>query len=197
MSHPDFQDVQNCFHLPINIAAKNLGISVTILKSLCRKNKIKRWPYRKIHALKIIIRDLQNELQKLERKTNLMSTDNKTQDNNINAKIIENLIKKINDNQKNLQQLYENPDIGFTTLIDKTEYKLLKSSTSRIITSLTPNYEKKLILENNLTGFDQYLPESKNSESNNFDICIHLMEQQVINILVAEKRKQKQKLKQN
>jgi hypothetical protein len=36
------------FHLPITDVAKELGICATMLKKICRKNGIPRWPHRKV-----------------------------------------------------------------------------------------------------------------------------------------------------
>lgn len=39
------------FHVPITEAAKGLGVCTTVLKKLCRKHGIPRWPHRKIKKL--------------------------------------------------------------------------------------------------------------------------------------------------
>lgn len=36
------------FHLPISKAAKEVGVCATVLKKICRRNGIPRWPYRKV-----------------------------------------------------------------------------------------------------------------------------------------------------
>ena len=36
------------FHLPISQVAKDLGVCATVLKKICRKNGIPRWPHRKV-----------------------------------------------------------------------------------------------------------------------------------------------------
>ena len=41
-------DLAKHFHLPINIAAKELGICPTVLKKICRRNGMRRWPHRKV-----------------------------------------------------------------------------------------------------------------------------------------------------
>jgi hypothetical protein len=46
------------FHLTLKAAAKKLGIGVTLLKKVCRKHKIKRWPYRVITSLDRMIERL-------------------------------------------------------------------------------------------------------------------------------------------
>jgi hypothetical protein len=47
----DFDQLSSFFHLPINDASKELGICTTLLKKICRRNGIARWPYRKIRSL--------------------------------------------------------------------------------------------------------------------------------------------------
>lgn len=41
-------DLAQFFHLPINAAAKELGICPTVLKKICRRNGMRRWPHRKV-----------------------------------------------------------------------------------------------------------------------------------------------------
>jgi RWP-RK domain len=43
-----FEQLTKYFHLPINDVAKELGICATMLKKICRKNGIPRWPHRKV-----------------------------------------------------------------------------------------------------------------------------------------------------
>jgi hypothetical protein len=43
------------FHLPINDVAKELGVCATVLKKICRKNGIPRWPHRKVYTCAIIL----------------------------------------------------------------------------------------------------------------------------------------------
>ena len=44
-------DLAQHFHLPINAAAKELGICPTVLKKICRRNGMRRWPHRKVGKL--------------------------------------------------------------------------------------------------------------------------------------------------
>eukprot|EP00951_Prasinocladus_malaysianus_P024525 scaffold212144_cov45-Prasinocladus_malaysianus.AAC.1 len=48
---PTMADVTRCFHLPIDKAAKELGVGQTWLKHICRENGVIRWPYRKLLSL--------------------------------------------------------------------------------------------------------------------------------------------------
>jgi hypothetical protein len=50
--------------MPINQVAKELGVCATILKKICRKNGIPRWPHRKIKSLDKMIANLEMNLTK-------------------------------------------------------------------------------------------------------------------------------------
>ena len=50
-----YEELQEYFHKPINEVSQELGICATLLKKLCRKNGIKRWPHRKIKSLDTLI----------------------------------------------------------------------------------------------------------------------------------------------
>eukprot|EP00271_Cylindrocystis_brebissonii_P010124 TRINITY_DN26219_c0_g1_i1.p1 TRINITY_DN26219_c0_g1~~TRINITY_DN26219_c0_g1_i1.p1 ORF type:complete len:202 (-),score=45.45 TRINITY_DN26219_c0_g1_i1:50-655(-) len=55
-------DLAQHFHLPINLAAKELGICPTVLKKICRRNNMRRWPHRKIKSIERIIATLEQTL---------------------------------------------------------------------------------------------------------------------------------------
>ncbi|CAI7877256.1 unnamed protein product [Closterium sp. NIES-54] len=44
------EDVSPFFHLPIEEAARELGVCSSALKRRCRRLGIKRWPFRKVGA---------------------------------------------------------------------------------------------------------------------------------------------------
>eukprot|EP01116_Phalansterium_solitarium_P013355 TRINITY_DN3072_c0_g2_i1.p1 TRINITY_DN3072_c0_g2~~TRINITY_DN3072_c0_g2_i1.p1 ORF type:complete len:297 (+),score=57.83 TRINITY_DN3072_c0_g2_i1:123-893(+) len=48
--------------MPINQVAKELGICATILKKICRRNEIPRWPHRKLKSLEKTIAGLEATL---------------------------------------------------------------------------------------------------------------------------------------
>lgn len=52
-SHHDYtyDELAKYFHMPINDVSQELGICATLLKKICRKNGINRWPHRKIKSL--------------------------------------------------------------------------------------------------------------------------------------------------
>jgi RWP-RK domain len=52
-------DLRSYFHLPIVEVAKQLGICTTLLKRVCRTNKIKKWPYRQIRSIAKSIQSLE------------------------------------------------------------------------------------------------------------------------------------------
>ena len=52
------------FYYPINEAAKHLGICPTVLKKICRKHGLRRWPHRKLQSI-------ERALEKLRLMTNL------------------------------------------------------------------------------------------------------------------------------
>ncbi|KAK9289415.1 hypothetical protein L1049_007570 [Liquidambar formosana] len=45
------RDFVQYFHLPIEDAAKQLNICLTVVKKICRKHGLNRWPYRKIKSI--------------------------------------------------------------------------------------------------------------------------------------------------
>lgn len=51
----ELHDIQKYFDVPISKAAKELKVSLTVLKKICRELNIKRWPHRKMKSLKSII----------------------------------------------------------------------------------------------------------------------------------------------
>lgn len=58
-------DLRTVFHLPINDAAKKLGLCVTVLKQKCREFGIVRWPFRKVKKIDTLIKQLEEEKEKV------------------------------------------------------------------------------------------------------------------------------------
>lgn len=52
-------ELRRYFHLPMQEVAKQLGVCTTLLKKICRKNLIKRWPYRQIRSITKSIHSLE------------------------------------------------------------------------------------------------------------------------------------------
>eukprot|EP00762_Andalucia_godoyi_P006936 ANDGO_08267.mRNA.1 hypothetical protein len=57
-----FDQLEVFFHLPLKVAAQRLGVSESSLRSICRKHRIVRWPYRKIQRLESNIRNMERAL---------------------------------------------------------------------------------------------------------------------------------------
>lgn len=49
-----FKDIAQYFTAPINDAARELGIGITALKLVCRRNGLKRWPFRKVFLCSLL-----------------------------------------------------------------------------------------------------------------------------------------------
>ncbi|VVB14692.1 unnamed protein product [Arabis nemorensis] len=59
-------DVKKYFHLPIEHAARRMDVCPTVLKKICRRGGLPRWPYRKIKSLQRKIAALKEEVLKAE-----------------------------------------------------------------------------------------------------------------------------------
>lgn len=64
-----FEDLAPYFHLPINEVAVKLNVCATILKKICRKNGIQRWPHRKIKSIDKLIATLEEKEGPLSEET--------------------------------------------------------------------------------------------------------------------------------
>ena len=53
------ETMSHYFHLPIDRAAKQLNIGLSVFKKQCREVGIQRWPYRKLKSLQKMISDFQ------------------------------------------------------------------------------------------------------------------------------------------
>ncbi|KAK4744596.1 hypothetical protein SAY87_010908 [Trapa incisa] len=56
-------DFAQYFHLPLNNAAEIIGLSPTVIKRICRREGLNRWPYRKVKSRKRKIRMLRERLR--------------------------------------------------------------------------------------------------------------------------------------
>lgn len=54
--------LEDFYHVPLNIAAKELNVSLTMLKKLCRQYGIKRWPHRQVSSLNKSLSKLENKV---------------------------------------------------------------------------------------------------------------------------------------
>ncbi|KAJ8902941.1 hypothetical protein NDN08_006259 [Rhodosorus marinus] len=71
----DINDLIPLFSIPRDSLAKQLGICVTLLKKLCRKNGIRVWPYRKLLPVERKLLERRNDLSR-----SLLSTESATRD---------------------------------------------------------------------------------------------------------------------
>jgi len=55
-----FKELSQYFHLPINQVSQELGICATVLKKICRKCGVPRWPHRKIKSIDRIVQVLES-----------------------------------------------------------------------------------------------------------------------------------------
>lgn len=56
------EDLRKCFNMPIASVARQFGICATLLKKICRRHGIQRWPHRQIRSLQKSIDMLRESL---------------------------------------------------------------------------------------------------------------------------------------
>lgn len=56
-------DLKQCFNMPIAAVARKFGICATLLKKICRRHGIQRWPHRQIRSLQKSIDMLRESLR--------------------------------------------------------------------------------------------------------------------------------------
>ncbi|PWA55162.1 cytochrome P450 [Artemisia annua] len=64
------ENISQYFNMPIDRAAKQLKVGLTVLKKQCRDLGIQRWPYRKIISLEKLINDCQEQVELYEENGN-------------------------------------------------------------------------------------------------------------------------------
>merc|ERR1712137_1335508 len=92
-------DLAKFYHLPINDAAAKLGICSTLLKKLCRKNGVSRWPHRKVKSVELLIQQCQDHL-------NDHPSDQSVQE-------------QLQQLKQKLQVLLQNPNMKYSDLVSK------------------------------------------------------------------------------
>ncbi|KAL4564476.1 hypothetical protein LXL04_028540 [Taraxacum kok-saghyz] len=60
------KDLVDHFHIPIEVAAKKIEVCPTVIKKICRKHGLSRWPYRKIKSIEKNISTRENCLTSLD-----------------------------------------------------------------------------------------------------------------------------------
>ena len=58
----ELEDLRKCFNMPIAAVARKFGICATLLKKICRRHGIQRWPHRQIRSLQKSIDMLKDSL---------------------------------------------------------------------------------------------------------------------------------------
>lgn len=58
--------VSNYFYLPINEASEMLNICPTVLKKICRRNGVARWPFRKLKSIGKLTEKIKESIEKSE-----------------------------------------------------------------------------------------------------------------------------------
>ncbi|KAI8537904.1 hypothetical protein RHMOL_Rhmol09G0060100 [Rhododendron molle] len=56
------KDLKRYFHLPIEVAASQMQVCPTVMKKICRKHGLKRWPHRRIKSIEKKISSLKASL---------------------------------------------------------------------------------------------------------------------------------------
>jgi len=54
----EFEEIMKHFDVPINEAAKQMNVGLTMLKRRCRELNIMRWPHRKLKSLQLLIENV-------------------------------------------------------------------------------------------------------------------------------------------
>jgi hypothetical protein len=94
-------ELADVYHLPRETAASTLGIGCTFLKKICRTYGVRRWPSRKLAALKNHIDELQ--LLVSRRSSYCYSAD-----------LLDSLDLAITDAENTRQRIYKDPNFGIT-----------------------------------------------------------------------------------
>ncbi|KAE9098895.1 hypothetical protein PF005_g15757 [Phytophthora fragariae] len=59
--HFGVDQLQTVYHLPLKTAAERLGICEAALKRICRRNRIRKWPYRQLSSVRRRIAELKDQ----------------------------------------------------------------------------------------------------------------------------------------
>lgn len=118
------EQLSEYFHMPINEVAKDLGVCATVLKKICRRNGIPRWPHRKIKSLDKMIKTLETTIAK------------KPEDE-------ERIKQEIATLRNKKMFLMKNPNVLMKGSKSGSKYKGAKSTTSSTSTTTTTNTSEK------------------------------------------------------
>ncbi|PIN25160.1 hypothetical protein CDL12_02103 [Handroanthus impetiginosus] len=84
------KDFKDYFHLPMEVAAQKMNVCLTVMKKVCRKNGVLRWPHRKIKSIE----------RKIAKKRKILD---ESGDNEEKARALEDIQK----HQQELAKIYE------------------------------------------------------------------------------------------
>ena len=103
-SNLSLEELSAYFHMPSDQACKQLGIGLTVLKRLCRKYNIKRWPFRKMKSLDRLIDNVKSG--NLSSKVNTTVAELEAQ----KLMLQENKIQDLDTQTRKLQQAFSKHD---------------------------------------------------------------------------------------
>ena len=96
-----YEELSRYFHMPINDVSSELGICATLLKKICRRHGIKRWPHRKIKSL-------DNMIEAFERLASICSADE-----------LDTILNDIKELKKKRDYLLQNPNVSYNSVLPK------------------------------------------------------------------------------
>merc|ERR1712137_503794 len=118
------EDLAKFYHLPINDAAEKLGICSTLLKKLCRKNGISRWPHRKVKSVEQLIQQCEDHLNEYP-----------------NDQLVQQQLSELQDKMKILRS---NPNVSFSKLLPKHTRKISHNDKALLKPTKTITKDKKI-----------------------------------------------------
>lgn len=98
------EELSECFNMPSEDAANRLGIGLTVLKRICRKFGVPRWPYRKIKSLDRLITNVESGTPPGETYKHLMKSAEEIRESK--KTLCSGQAVELDDKTKKLQQAY-------------------------------------------------------------------------------------------
>jgi len=108
------------FQYPINEAAEKLGICATVLKKICRKNGVSRWPHRKIKSIDTMIDSVKEVMDTHPESVSSLGID------------LDELYKK-------RQYLLDNPNVSYKSVVSKYCINAFNAKVQKVLTQNSPN----------------------------------------------------------
>lgn len=110
------------FHQPLSTVAALLGISITYLKTICRKNNITKWPFRKIQSLDGQILALESALR--------------NNDGGLTEDEVAKYTAQLEIYKSNIEEIIANPNIVSADNEEKTKLGIKKINTGKLTRSV-------------------------------------------------------------